>query len=198
MGSEGTQHRRTQGLTKGDDAASDGWKVLATDVFSVGWMRIVRDRLRKPDGSEMDYHYLASGNSSSVLAFTDDERVVLTRQYRHPLRQVIYDLPAGGIRAGELPQEAALRELAEETGYRAHEIEPLGRYNPLPGGLTHTCHVFVARKLQPGASNLDENEVIDVFHKPWREVVDMVLTGEAVDGSLVYAVLRYLARTSHT
>ena len=54
----------------------------------------------------------------------------------------------------------------------------------------------MARKLQPGSRNLDENEVIEVVLKPWQEVVDMVLTGDAVDGSLVYAVLRYLARTS--
>lgn len=174
---------------------SQKWSVLASEVVFDNPITIVRDRLRKPDGSEMDYHYLTSLGSSSVLAFTEDEQVVLTQQYRHPLGQVIYDLPAGGIWAGELPQEAALRELAEETGYIAHEIDLLGRYSPLPGTMAHTCHVFVARKLQLGPNNLDENEVIEVVLKPWQEVVDMVLTGAAVDGSLVYAVLRYLART---
>ncbi len=175
---------------------SHEWSVLDSEVTSNSWITIVRDRLRRPDGSEMDYHYITSAGSSSVLAFTEGEQVVLTRQYRHPLRQVLYDLPAGGIRVGECPQEAALRELAEETGYVPREIEPLGRYNPLPGSIAHTCHVFMARKLQPGSRNLDENEVIEVVLKPWQEVVDMVLTGDAVDGSLVYAVLRYLARTS--
>lgn len=179
-----------------DGLTSQTWSVLASEVIFDAPITILRDRLRKPDGSEMDYHYLTSAGSASVLAFTGQDQVVLTRQYRHPLRQVLYDLPAGGIWAGELPREAALRELAEETGYIAHEIEPLGRYNPLPGTMTHTCHVFVARKLQLGANNLDEHEVIEVVHKSWPEVVDMVLTGEAVDGSLVYAVLRYLARTT--
>ncbi|MEQ4206044.1 NUDIX hydrolase [Actinopolymorpha sp. B9G3] len=175
---------------------SQQWSVIASEVVFSNWITIVRDRLRKPDGGEMDIHYINSSGSSSVLAFTEDEQVVLTRQYRHPLRQVLYDLPAGGIQVGELPREAAQRELAEETGYIAHEIELLGRYNPLPGTIAHTCHVFVARTLQLGANNLDEHEVIEVVLKPWQEVVDMVLTGEAVDGSLVYAVLRYLARTT--
>jgi ADP-ribose pyrophosphatase len=170
------------------------WNVLTSEVVFDNVITILRDRLRKPDGDEMDYHYITSLGSSSVLAFTDDEQVVLTRQYRHPLRQVVYDLPAGGIRAGELPQEAALRELAEETGYTAHEIDLLGRYCPLPGTIAHTCHVFVARNLRSGARNLDENEVIDVVLEPWQAVVDMVLSGDAVDGSLVYAVLRYLAQ----
>lgn len=177
----------------GKASDSQKWSVLASEVLFDKWITIVRDRLRKPDGTEMDYHYITSAGSASVLAFTTDERVVLTQQYRHPLRRVLYDLPAGGIQVGELPREAALRELAEETGYVARELEPLGSYNPLPGSIAHTCHVFVGRNLQLGPKNLDENEVVDVVLKPWHEVVDMVLTGEAVDGSLVYAVLRHLA-----
>lgn len=177
-----------------DGSASHGWSVIGSEVVFDDWITVVRDRLRKPDGGEMDYHYLRSKGSSAVLAFTDDERVVLTRQYRHPLRRVLYDLPAGGINAGELPQEAAARELVEETGYVARRLEPLGSFNPLPGTLSHTCHVFLARELRPGPRSLDENEVIEVVHEPWQAVVDMVLSGEAVDGSLVYAVLRYLAR----
>lgn len=177
-------------------SASRDWNVLSSEVVFSNWITVVRDRLRGPGGNELDYHYLDSAGSASVLAFTDDGHVVLTRQYRHPLRRVLYDLPAGGIKPGEHPEEAALRELAEETGYVAGEIEPLGRFNPLPGTLNHTCNVFLARDLRPGPTNLDENEVIDVVHVPWQAVVDMVLAGEAVDGSLVYAVLRYLARAS--
>jgi ADP-ribose pyrophosphatase len=172
------------------------WTVLSSEIAFQKWVTVVRDRLRKPDGNEMDYHYVQLGESASVLAFTDDNQVVLTQQYRHPLRKVLYDLPAGGVHAGELPQEAALRELAEETGYIAHEIELLGRYNPLPGTIAHTCNVFVARNLEPGATHFDEHEMINVVIKPWQEVVELVLAGEAVDGDLAYAVLRYLARAS--
>ncbi|MBV7332654.1 NUDIX hydrolase [Chloroflexi bacterium TSY] len=176
-----------------DATSSQEWKILSSEIVFQNRLTVSCDELLKPDGTKMEYLYLAGRGSASVLAFTKQNQVVLTRQYRHPHRRTIFDLPAGGIQEGETPQQAALRELAEETGYQAKTIEKLGHYCPLPGTTSHTCHVFVAHDLDPGATNLDEHEVVDVVLKDWEEVVDMVLNNEAIDGSLVYAVLRYLA-----
>lgn len=169
------------------------WQILQSEIVFQDWLTVVRDTLRKPDGSEMPYRYLAGRGAAAVLAFTEQNQVVLTRQYRHPQRRTIFDLPAGGIHEGETAQEAALRELAEETGYTAGSMQKLGHYAPLPGLTSHVCHVFIARDLTPGAVNLDENEVIDVVLVDWTHVVKMVLSNEIIDGSLAYAVLRYLA-----
>jgi hypothetical protein len=68
-----------------------GWQMLASQVVFQGWLTVTRDRLRKPAGGEMDYTYIASSDAAAVLAFTDAGQVVLTRQYRHPLRRVILD-----------------------------------------------------------------------------------------------------------
>ncbi len=173
-----------------DDSAQ--WQVLKSEVVFQNRLTILCDELRKPDGSTMEYRYLAGRGSASVLAFTDQNQVVLTQQYRHPLRRTIFDLPAGGINADETPQAAALRELAEETGYIAGFITKLGHFCPLPGRTNHTCHIFLARQLSRGTTNLDEHEIVTVVLKDWEEVVNMVLSNEAVDGSLNYAVLRYL------
>lgn len=176
-----------------DTAEEPKWQVLNSEIVFHEWLTVVRDTLRKPDGSEMPYRYLAGSGAAAVLAFTAQNQVVLTRQYRHPQRCTIFDLPAGGIHGDETPQEAARRELAEETGYVAGAIEKLGHYAPLPGLTSHVCHVFTARDLMPGAVDLDEHEVIDVVLMDWDDVVKMVLSNQAIDGSLAYAVLRYLA-----
>lgn len=172
------------------------WQVLKSEIIFQDWVTVVRDMLRKPDGSVMPFRYVGGGEAAVALAFTAQNQVVLTQQYRHPLRRTILDLPGGGIHEGETPQEAARRELSEETGYVAGSVQKLGHYAPLPGMIPHVCHVFVARDLTPGPNNLDEHEVIDVVLVDWDEVVEMVLSNEAIDGPLSYAVLRYLATES--
>lgn len=175
---------------------AEEWEILSSTTEYQNRLTVVCDELLKPDGGQMEYRYFAGKESASVLAFTEQNQVVLTQQYRHPLRMSIFDLPAGGIGRGETPSAAALRELAEETGYVAKSIEKLGHFFPLPGTTSHCCHVFVAHELELGETNLDEHEVVEVVLKDWQEVVNMVLSNEAVDGSLVYAVLRYMAATA--
>jgi len=171
-----------------------GWKILSSQVVFQGWLTVARDRLRKPDGGEMDYTYVASSDAASVLAFTDAGQVVLTRQYRHPLRRVIMDLPAGGLRSGETPEQAARRELAEETGFTARDMRPLGRFFPVPGMMVHSVHVFCARGVQHGSAAPDELELIDVVLVEWADLLKQAVLGEAIDVTVAYAVLLYAAQ----
>jgi hypothetical protein len=76
------------------------WDVLSSETVYEGRFRIVKDLLRRPDGGTQEYTWLPSGNAAAVLAFDEQGRVVLTRQYRHPLGKTIMDLPAGGIHDG--------------------------------------------------------------------------------------------------
>jgi ADP-ribose pyrophosphatase len=160
-----------------------------------GWLTVMRDRLLKPAGGEMDYTYVASSDAAAVLAFTDGGQVVLTRQYRHPLRRVILDLPAGGVREGETPEQAARRELAEETGFVARDLRPLGRFFPAPGIMGHAVHVFCAREIARGSAAPDEHEIIHVARVEWPDLLRQVVSGEAADVTLAYAVLLYAAQS---
>lgn len=153
------------------------------------WVQVVVDTLEH-DGASAPYFYIASPiDTVATLALTPEGDVLLTRQYRHPVRQVIYDLPAGRLNPGEDPLTGAARELEEETGYRAAEIKPLGTFTPFPGSLKVTAHLFLATGLTHVGQHLDEGEELEMVKRPFAEVRAMVLRGECIDASLQLAVL---------
>ncbi|MDI6846869.1 MAG: NUDIX hydrolase [Candidatus Bathyarchaeia archaeon] len=84
---------------------------------------ILEDILKFADGSTSEYVYFKSSGIVAVAAFTEDKSMVLTKQYRHPLREVVYDISGGAIENGETPSQAALRELEEETGFTAERLD---------------------------------------------------------------------------
>ena len=173
----------------------DQWDVEERQIaFDHERFRIVIDRLRRGDETK-PYLYLESPvDSVSTLAITGAGEVVLTRQYRHPIRQIIYDLPAGRANIGEVPIEGARRELQEETGYRAGVMIPLGSFSPFPGSLKVTAHLFFARDLIAGEQQLDEGEDLQVHLRPFDEVYAEILAGQHIDGHLQMAALMARAR----
>jgi len=174
--------------------ALDEWEVVSSEVVYEGRFKVVRDVLKRLDGGNNDYTWTPAGDAVAVLAFDDEDHVVLTRQYRHPLGRTILDLPAGGVEAGESYVDAARRELREETGYTAAAIERLGAFFPSPGRSPMVVQVFVAHGLQPGPTQPDETEFIQVVHMPWAQALQMVLAGLPADGALAYAVLAWHAK----
>jgi len=158
-------------------------------LFDNARVRIISDLLEH-DGRRFPYLHLASPvDAIATVALTADRQIVLTRQYRHAIGMVIYDLPAGSLTPGEDPQTGAMRELEEETGYRASRVIPLGKYNPYPGTLKVTSHLFFAADLTRTIPNPDEGEELEVVLVPFADVLKMVLQGEFIDGSLQLGVL---------
>jgi ADP-ribose diphosphatase len=163
--------------------------VESRTLFEQAWVRIVVDTVEHA-GHRAPYFYLESPvDSVATVALTAEGWIILTRQYRHPLNAVIYDLPAGRLRAGEDPAAGAHRELEEETGYRAGNLTPLGRYNPFPGYLKVTAHLFLATDLTFTGQRLDEGEELEVVTMPFADVLAMVMRGECIDGSLQLGML---------
>jgi len=118
------------------------------------------------------------GGSVAIAALHADGSIVLVRQYRHAVGDYVWEVPAGSVDSGEDARDAALRELREETGYRAARIELLASIYPTPGFCDEVVHVFVAHDLQPGERALDDDERIDVreisIDQAWRLVTERV------------------------
>ena len=154
---------------------------------------VVEDVLRFADGSTHEWVYFKGERKGpgavAVATFTKDNKIVLTRQYRHPFGRLLEDLPAGGMMKGETPQQAALRELEEETGYTAEKLEWIGRFTWAPSAMgPETVEIFYTKSLKTkGTSNLDE--IADIELVDFKTVQERVLKGEYIDSALVIAVL---------
>lgn len=172
----------------------DDWKIAERKVvFDHHWVRVVQDTLTRNGVSKLYYSLESPVDSVATVAVTADHQLVLTRQYRHPIRQIIFDLPAGRAEPGEDPLEGARRELEEETGYRAGSILPLATFNPFPGSLKVKAYLFFAMDLTPGEQHLDPGEELEIHLRPFDEVYAEVIAGQHVDAHLQMGVL--MART---
>lgn len=168
------------------------WKVIESKVvIDHRFVCIREDLLEHPDdGRRFHYLYLQSpSNAVATVPLTEDGCVILTRQYRHPIGRVIYDLPAGRPKVGESPQEAAARELQEETGYRAAKWQKLTYFNQFPGAMQVGTHLFLAQELTPGEQQLDQYEDVEVIKMPFAEAMDLVVHGQVIDGAMMMGLL---------
>jgi ADP-ribose pyrophosphatase len=128
------------------------------------FMTTVEEDIRDPAGKPYTYHFVeATWDAVLVLPVLPDGRLVLERIYRHPYRQYLLEFPAGGIDHGESPLAAAVRELEEETGYRAGVVRSLGSYEAIPGMLRARVNLVLAQGLvQMGTRSHETMELIRV------------------------------------
>ncbi|MFQ5575763.1 MAG: NUDIX hydrolase [Anaerolineae bacterium] len=168
------------------------WRVSQTRrLIDHPFVRLTEDILVHPDdGRTFKYYYLEGGRHAvATVALTNQCKVVLTRQYRHPVGRVIYDLPAGRAKKGEPALEAARRELQEETGYYANHIEPLTFFNQFPGAVQTGGYIFFATDLQPGPQHLDRFEDLEVVELSIPNAIALVTENRTIDGSLMLGIL---------
>jgi ADP-ribose pyrophosphatase len=172
------------------------WRVLSSDYrIETPYLRLRADRVELPSGHVVDDYFVRESRGFSVVfALTEDERVVLVRQYKHGIGAVVLELPAGAIDPGESPLVCARRELAEETGYDAATVEHIRTFVTDPTNSDSQFHLFLARGAVPtGSQDLDLTEEIDVVLASPADVRAMAFDGRIAAGSQVAAVLVALA-----
>ncbi|MEP6978831.1 MAG: TIGR04282 family arsenosugar biosynthesis glycosyltransferase [Thermoleophilia bacterium] len=152
------------------------------------WRAVIRDRLTA-NGHESEYTYLAVPRAVFVAAVTDSREILLVRQYRHPVRDWTLEVPAGSLLDGESPADAALRELAEETGGRARELMHLTTFYSSSAHLSLRSDVFLATGVEVGEATPDENEDVTTVRMPLAEAVARARKGGFVEGQTALAIL---------
>lgn len=161
-------------------------------IYQNPWLRLREDLVELPSGHTTIYGVVSTGSCVGVLPFLDTDTVVLVRQYRYVAGRHTWEMPTGGARPGESIQDAAQRELAEESGYRAGRLEPVCVYHTSKSVMDETAHLFLASDLtrSKDALQADETESLEVRPHRFQEVLDMVDTGEIVDSMTIIAVLQ--------
>lgn len=160
-------------------------------VFEGKILHVFVDDINLPNGERGFREYIKHIGAVAVLPLTDDGKVICVRQYRYAVEQVTVEIPAGKLDSpDEDPIEAALRELREETGARCKRLTYLGTYLASPAILDEKINLYLARDLDFGETDPDDDEFIDVVQIPLDEMVDSVMAGEILDGKTQLAVLK--------
>ena len=166
---------------------------LRSEKCHTGRFTIVQDRVRV-NGTEQNYDYLEIREGVCILPF-HGRKVVLQRQYRYPISSWQWELPGGFVDEGELPEEAARRELKEETGLEAVNLRNLGAFYPSFGSTNEKIHLFSAECGNPGESEKEPGEVLyqeEIAEKTFRE---MIADGRFMHGAGLAAWARYQTGT---
>jgi len=152
-------------------------------VFSVRTDTAISPRT----GVEHDFHIIESRDWVNIIPLTLDHRVVMVRQYRHGSRAVTLEIPGGLFDSGDTPEEAAVRELLEETGYQAKRWTNIGVTNPNPAIFSNRCYTFLAQDIQKVSDLIpDQTEDIEVALIPLMDIPEMIRTGK-IDHAIVIA-----------
>lgn len=141
------------------------WKILRSKyVLRNNILRVRSDKCRMTNGRiAKNYYVIEKPDYCMIAAFTSDKKLIMVKQYRHPIARSDLEFPAGFVRKGETRSNAAKRELLEETGYRSRSLKKIGEFYASPGVLTNKAHIFVAKGAKKIAKQkLDPHEQITV------------------------------------
>src|SRR5947199_2683496 len=142
--------------------ASD-WKIMQSELlFENRWIELYEDKVKIRTGKTKHYTWYKSPDVVVIVPFIDKDTLVMIRQYRHPLRKVLLEFPAGHMENNEDPEKTATRELLEETGYHAREIKEVYTYNPSVNLSKQFIHIFRGRNLVKGEYVHDSDSVEDI------------------------------------
>jgi ADP-ribose pyrophosphatase len=177
------------------------WRTRSSrTIYQNPWLRLREDLVELPNGRTTIYGVVSTGSCVGVLPFLDPDTVVLVRQYRYVAGRHTWEMPTGGVAPGEPLEDAAQRELAEESGYRAGRLEPVCSYHTSKSVMDETAHLFLAFDLTraKGPPQADATESFQVRPHRFQEVLGMVDAGEIVDSMTIIAVLQaQRRRASH-
>lgn len=175
------------------------WEIISRrTVYGSDWIRMQLLDIRLPDGTIahdmhlVDYPSPAAG----IIPISDDGRILLVEHYRFQTETQGWEIPAGRVEPGEMPVDAARRELREETGHAAREFVPLGQYHPSNGSTNQTFHMFTATGVVQTGEIEDTNEIGSIRWFSSDEVRELIARNAILDGMSLTGLLWYLFSVS--
>lgn len=167
------------------------WKTQSSrPVYENPWMKLREDIAEMPNGKTTLYGVIECGECVGVLPFIDDEHVVMVRQYRYVFGEdQRWEMPTGGVKPGETLEAAARRELREEVGYDAAELQHVSTYFTSKSIMREIGHLYLGRGLTQVEAIPDETEFLEVAIFPFEQVLQMVNDSEIRDSMTVITVL---------
>jgi len=146
------------------------------------------------NGHTQRFEVLYHPGAAAVLPFLADDRVLMLRQYRHPIREWMWEIPAGKLDPGEDHETCVVRELEEETGYRAGRIDHIGDVVTAAGFTDERIRLYAAYDLEPGRMARGPGEQIEMHEMAFDEVVSMIERGAIVDAKTIATFLQCMLR----
>lgn len=178
-------------MTSREPCGDDGLLEQPVDsrvLLKGGFLQVVRDTVRLPDDRLASREYVRHPGAVAVVPVLDDGRVVLVRQFRHPIDRVLLEFPAGKLEPGEPVFDCAVRELAEETGFRAREWARACAIHNAAAYSTEAIEIWFARGLEAGAQRLDDGEFLQVCLLEESQLDALAARGELTDVKTLVAL----------
>lgn len=167
-------------------------KTLSSElIFDGKVVHLYYDKIALPNGKESTREYMKHVGAVCVVPVTDEGEIVCVRQYRYAIGRMMLEIPAGKLDyAEEVPEEAVLRELREETGAICKDLTFIGIYYGSPALINERIYMYLARGLEFGETDPDDDEFLQIEKIPVDELVKRICNGEIEDGKTQAAVLK--------
>ncbi|MDQ3099328.1 MAG: NUDIX hydrolase [bacterium] len=167
------------------------FKLLSTEIkYQNPWISVREDKVIRPGGKEGVFGIVTMLPGSTVLAINEKTQIILTKEFKYGANQYSSEVISGGLNKGELPMDAAVRELEEEVGYTAGTWIDAGVVNPFPTVVNSPNYMFIATDLTSTAINPDEGEIISYEWVDLELAYDMVIRSEIIHAASAMLILR--------
>lgn len=165
-------------------------KIDSKKVFSGELLHVYKDTVTLPNGKKSTREWIRHPGASAILPVFENGDVMLIKQFRYPLSQIFYEVPAGKIDENEPPGVTSSRELEEETGLICDYMAYVGHFYPAIGFSDEVIHLYTAWGLKKGRQSVDSDEFVELVRIPFNQAVNMVENGEITDGKTMACIYR--------
>ena len=164
-------------------------KIDSKKVFSGKIIGLYYDSVKLPNGKTATREKVTHPGAVGIVPVTDDNKIILVRQYRYPVEDIIIEIPAGKLNKDESPSMCARRELEEEVGAVNGELIHLSTFYTTPGFSNEILYLYLAIRFKKTKNNLDEDEFLEIIEPEAEEAISWIKDGKIKDSKTIIGIL---------